>query len=99
MASRPGRFAPRERAPGIHWIGGWADPRAGLDAVLREKFPPPAGTRKPHHSSRSPLLYLLHTGTAISEHYKLRNSYCVIFLILLLIHLRYVSTTPIMTGF
>jgi hypothetical protein len=21
--SRPGRFTPRERAPGIHWIGGW----------------------------------------------------------------------------
>jgi hypothetical protein len=22
-ASRPGRFTPRERAPGTHWIGGW----------------------------------------------------------------------------
>jgi hypothetical protein len=22
---------PRERAPGIHFIGGWVDPRAGLD--------------------------------------------------------------------
>jgi hypothetical protein len=27
-ASRPGRFTPRERAPGNHWIGGWVDPRA-----------------------------------------------------------------------
>jgi hypothetical protein len=26
-ASRPGRFTPWERAPGIHWIGGWVDPR------------------------------------------------------------------------
>jgi hypothetical protein len=23
--SRPGRFTPRERVPGIHWIGGWVD--------------------------------------------------------------------------
>jgi hypothetical protein len=25
-ASRPGRFTPRERAPGIHWVGGWVGP-------------------------------------------------------------------------
>jgi hypothetical protein len=30
-ASRPGRFTAGERAPGTHWIGGWVDPRAGLD--------------------------------------------------------------------
>jgi hypothetical protein len=29
----PCRFTPGERAPGIHWIGGWVGPRAGLDAV------------------------------------------------------------------
>jgi hypothetical protein len=27
-ASHPGRFTPRERAPGTHWIGGWVGPRA-----------------------------------------------------------------------
>jgi hypothetical protein len=32
-ASRPGRFTPGETANGTHWIGGWVDPRAGLDAV------------------------------------------------------------------
>jgi hypothetical protein len=32
-ASSPGRFTPRERAPGTRWIGGWVDPRAGLDDV------------------------------------------------------------------
>jgi hypothetical protein len=32
-ASRPCRFNPRERAPSTHWIGGWVNPRAGLDAV------------------------------------------------------------------
>jgi hypothetical protein len=30
-ASRPCRFTPGERAPGTHFIGGWVDPRAGLD--------------------------------------------------------------------
>jgi hypothetical protein len=30
-ASRPGRFTPGKRALGIHWIGGWVNPRAGLD--------------------------------------------------------------------
>jgi hypothetical protein len=33
-ASRPGRFTPRVRAPGTHWIGGWVDPKAVLDAVV-----------------------------------------------------------------
>jgi len=31
-ASRPGRFIPRPRPPGIHWIGGWVGLRAVLDA-------------------------------------------------------------------
>jgi hypothetical protein len=39
-ASRPGRFTPRERAPGTHWIGGWVGPKAGLDAVLKRKLSP-----------------------------------------------------------
>jgi hypothetical protein len=30
-ASRPGRFTPGERAPVIHWRGGWVGPRAVLD--------------------------------------------------------------------
>jgi hypothetical protein len=37
-ASRPGRFTPRERALGTHWIGGWVDLRAGLDDVEKRKF-------------------------------------------------------------
>jgi hypothetical protein len=36
-ASRSGRFTPRERALGTHWIGGWMDPRTGLDAVVKRK--------------------------------------------------------------
>jgi hypothetical protein len=37
--SRPGRFTPRERAPGTHWIGGWVGPRAVLEAVVKRKIP------------------------------------------------------------
>jgi hypothetical protein len=37
-ASRPCRFTPGERAPGTHLIGGWVDPRAGLDDVENRKF-------------------------------------------------------------
>jgi hypothetical protein len=36
IASRPGRFTPKERVPGIHWIRSWVHPRAGLDAVVKK---------------------------------------------------------------
>jgi hypothetical protein len=36
--SRPCRFTPEERTPGIRWIGGLLDPRAGLDDVEKRKF-------------------------------------------------------------
>jgi hypothetical protein len=38
-ASHPSHFTPRERAPGIHWIGGWVGPRAVLDMVVKRKIP------------------------------------------------------------
>jgi hypothetical protein len=41
--SRPGRFTAKERAPGTHWIGGWVDPRAGLDDVKKRNFLTPLG--------------------------------------------------------
>jgi len=28
---------PRERAPGIHWIGDWVGPKANLNAVAKRK--------------------------------------------------------------
>jgi hypothetical protein len=37
-ASHPGRFTPGEGAPGTHWIGGWVDPRTGLDDVENRKY-------------------------------------------------------------
>jgi hypothetical protein len=43
LASRPGRFTPGERAPGIHWLGGWVDPQSLLDDVERRKILPLPG--------------------------------------------------------
>jgi hypothetical protein len=37
-ASRLGLFTPGERAPGTNWIGGWVDPRFGLDDLKKRKF-------------------------------------------------------------
>jgi hypothetical protein len=37
-ASRLGHFTPGIRAPSTHWIGGWVDPRAGLDDMEKRKF-------------------------------------------------------------
>jgi hypothetical protein len=39
LASRLGRFSPGKN-PGTHWIGGWVDPRAGLDVVAKRKVLP-----------------------------------------------------------
>jgi hypothetical protein len=45
-SSLPGRFIPRERAPGTHWIGDWLGPRAILEAVAKRKIPSlPTGNR------------------------------------------------------
>jgi hypothetical protein len=43
-ASRPGRFTPREGAPGTHWIGDCVGPRAVL---VRRKIPSPRRESKP----------------------------------------------------
>jgi hypothetical protein len=55
-ASRPDSFNPREWIPDTHWIGGWMSPRAGLDTVVKKKFPAPTGTRTTHHPTRRPPL-------------------------------------------
>jgi hypothetical protein len=56
LASCPGRFIPREGKLRTHWIGNWVASRAGLDAVVKRKFPTHAGTRTPDHPARSPAL-------------------------------------------
>jgi hypothetical protein len=34
----PDRFTPGERAAGSHWIGGWVNPKIGLDDVEKRKI-------------------------------------------------------------
>jgi hypothetical protein len=46
-ASRPVRFNPVERAPGIHPSGGWVSPRAGLDAEAKREITCPERESKP----------------------------------------------------
>jgi hypothetical protein len=50
--SRPGRFTPRERAPGTHWMEGWVSPRAVLVAVVKRKIPNPRWESNP----RTPII-------------------------------------------
>jgi hypothetical protein len=52
-ASRPGRFIPGEKAACTHWIGGWLDPRAGLDD-LEKRILDLTETRTPTSRSFSP---------------------------------------------
>jgi hypothetical protein len=40
------------KAPCTHWIGGWVDPRAGLNAEVKKKIPSPC--RDSHSRSSSP---------------------------------------------
>jgi hypothetical protein len=54
-ASRPGRFIPRERVPGSHWLGGWVGPRAVLDAVVMRKITSPHRESNPKTPIVQPL--------------------------------------------
>jgi hypothetical protein len=56
-ASRPSHFTPRERAPGIRWIGGWVGFRAVLGAVVKKKNPNPRQKSKPRTSIVQPVAY------------------------------------------
>jgi hypothetical protein len=58
-ASRPGRFTPKKRAAGTHWIGGCVGSRADLDAVVKRKIPSPRRESNPGRPARSPALYRL----------------------------------------
>jgi hypothetical protein len=43
----PRPLYPMERALGAHWIGGWVDPRAVLDTVVKRKIPRPRRESNP----------------------------------------------------
>jgi hypothetical protein len=57
----PRPLYPRGKSPNIHWIGGWIDPRAGLDNVEKRKFLTLSGLklRLLSHPARSQSLYRL----------------------------------------
>jgi hypothetical protein len=59
--SRPGSLTPWERAPGIHWIGGYVSLRTGLDDVEKIKILPLPGLelRTLGRPARSQSLYRL----------------------------------------
>jgi hypothetical protein len=48
----PAALPPGERAPGIHWVGGWVAPRADLDPMENRKILPLLGI-EPRPSSSS----------------------------------------------
>jgi hypothetical protein len=73
-ASRPCCFTPRERTLGIHWIGGWVCPRAGLDDMEKRKCLTLSGLelRPLSRPARSQSLYLLrYPGSSTSKPYQI----------------------------
>jgi hypothetical protein len=60
--SRLCRFTPKESAPGTHCMGGWMDPRAGLDELEKREFLtlPGLELRPFGRPARSQSLYRLH---------------------------------------
>jgi hypothetical protein len=54
-ASCPDCFTPRERASGTHWIGGWVDPKVGLDMLLKRKIASPCQESNPDHPIMQPI--------------------------------------------
>jgi hypothetical protein len=71
-ASRPHCFTPRERTPGIHWIGVWVGPRTGLVVVWKKKkFPSPAENRTLINRSFFPKIHSNITLTSTSRYSEL----------------------------
>jgi hypothetical protein len=58
-ASFPGRFKPKEKTFGNHWIGRWAGRRVGLNTVKTRKVSCFSRKSNLDRSARSPSLYQL----------------------------------------
>jgi hypothetical protein len=75
----PADFTPSGRAPGTHWIGGWVDPRVGLDEVEKRKFLNLPGLELPSlgRPTHSQSLYRLrYPGSLICEMRSENGSEC-----------------------
>jgi hypothetical protein len=68
-SSHPGRFTPGERDPGIRWIGGWVDPRAGLNAVVKRRNLCPCLESNPGHPTLVTLYLVKHRNNFASFTY------------------------------
>jgi hypothetical protein len=44
---------PGKEAPGTHWIGGWMDPSASVDAMVKKKISASCQELKPRRPARS----------------------------------------------
>jgi hypothetical protein len=71
-ASRPGRFTPRERVPGIHWTVDWVGPRAVLDAVVKTEIHSPRRESNPRQGN-APFSWDFHKFWVRLIHEKLKN--------------------------
>jgi hypothetical protein len=65
-ASRPWHFTTGERTLDTDWIGGWVDPRAGMDAVEKRKILQ-CRAWNPGRPARSPSLYWLNHSQLIKK--------------------------------
>ena len=54
-SSRLRLFYFRERCPVQHFVGGWMDPRDGLDVLVKRKSLSPTEIQTPDRPSRSPV--------------------------------------------
>jgi hypothetical protein len=52
-ASFTSHITTRERTLGTYWVGGWVDPRAGLDKVAKRKTPYPCQELKHGHPAHN----------------------------------------------
>jgi hypothetical protein len=73
LASRPGRFIPREGAPGTHWVGCWMVPRVGLEAVVEREIPSPRRESNPRTPIVQPIVQR-YTDWASNENQSESNS-------------------------
>jgi hypothetical protein len=71
----PGRFSPRERAPGTYSIGGWMGPRAVLDAVVKRKIPSPRRESNPRTSIVQPIVQSQYRLSCHGSKYRIMQTY------------------------
>jgi hypothetical protein len=78
-ASRSGRFTPRKRAPGTHWIGGWVGPQSRSGCSGEEKNSQPLPGFEPPDQARGKIYLYLYLRSSVADVFRpilLRNEKC-----------------------